>query len=287
MSEITLQPGSYLSNQELCDIFKVSTQGGMRRSLRTSSLVIVSNHVESIYHDRWEGDVLHYTGMGQTGDQKLDSAQNKTLNECSTNGVAVHYVETFAKNEYRYVGQVELAGEPYQERQPDKVGQRRLVWVFQLRVKGAALTTPIQVEKIRRVREKRESSIKKLSDSEIGNRVAHSPNAPGARMVLSKEYIRSEAVVEAALREANGICQLCDAPAPFLKKKNRKGDPFLEVHHIQWLAKKGNDTLDNAVALCPNCHRRVHNLDDNKDRSKLLAAKEKNRSLHPELYGLI
>ena len=286
MSEITIQPGSYLSNKELCDLFKVSTQGGMRRSLRTNSLVIVSNHVESIYHDRWEGDILLYTGMGQTGDQRLDSAQNKTLNESSTNGVGIHYVETFAKNEYRYVGQVELAGKPYQERQPDKLGQQRLVWVFQLRVKEAALTLPIQVEKIHRVREKRESSLKKLSDSQIGNRVTHSHSTPGARMVLSKEYIRSEAVVEAALREANGICQLCGSPAPFLKKKNRKGDPFLEVHHIQWLAKKGNDTLDNAVALCPNCHRRVHNLDDKNDRAKLLAAKKKNRTLHPELYGV-
>lgn len=36
----------------------------MRRSKATNTLVLVSNHVESVYDDRWEGDIFHYTGMG-------------------------------------------------------------------------------------------------------------------------------------------------------------------------------------------------------------------------------
>ena len=69
------------------------------------------------------------------------------------------------------------------------------------------------------------------------------------------------------------------------QRKKTEGDPFLEVHHIKWLARKGNDTLDNAVALCPNCHRRMHHLDDITDKKKLIDLKEKYRLLHPELYG--
>mgnify|MGYP003132111908 CR=1 len=39
----------------------------------------------------------------------------------------------------------------------------------------------------------------------------------------------------------------------------RDGDePFLEIHHILPLANKGEDTLENAAALCPSCHREVH-----------------------------
>ncbi len=34
--------------------------------------------------------------------------------------------------------------------------------------------------------------------------------------------------------------------------------PYLEVHHRIPLAKKGEDTVANAIALCPNCHRKSH-----------------------------
>ena len=73
-----LSHGQVINNDQLCAVFKCSTQGGMRRSLTTNSLVLVSNHVASIYDDRWIGDTFHYTGMGQQGDQSLSSAQNKT-----------------------------------------------------------------------------------------------------------------------------------------------------------------------------------------------------------------
>jgi len=44
-----LQFGAEIDNDRLCDIFKCSPQGGMRRSKQTNTLVIVSNHIESIY----------------------------------------------------------------------------------------------------------------------------------------------------------------------------------------------------------------------------------------------
>lgn len=34
--------------------------------------------------------------------------------------------------------------------------------------------------------------------------------------------------------------------------------PTLEVHHLRRLADGGSDTVANAVALCPNCHREIH-----------------------------
>ena len=80
-----LSPGTVINNQELCNLFKCSPQGGMRRSKKTNTLVIISNHVQSIYDDRWIGDEFHYTGMGMEGDQSLEFAQNKTLAESSNN----------------------------------------------------------------------------------------------------------------------------------------------------------------------------------------------------------
>ena len=69
-----------------------------------------------------------------------------------------------------------------------------------------------------------------------------------------------------ALERAKGNCQLCEKPAPFNRKN---GSPYLEVHHIEYLANEGSDTIDNVAALCPNCHRKMHSLEENKDIEKL------------------
>lgn len=82
--------GMEINNDTLCEIFGCSSQGGMRRSKRTNTLVLVSNRVVSTYSDDWDGDTLLYTGMGQKGDQSLTFAQNKTLAESNSNGVTVH-----------------------------------------------------------------------------------------------------------------------------------------------------------------------------------------------------
>ena len=54
---------------------------------------------------------------------------------------------------------------------------------------------------------------------------------------------------------ASGVCENCASPAPF---SSSGGVPFLEVHHVRTLAAGGSDTIENAVALCPKCHREFH-----------------------------
>ena len=43
----------------------------------------------------------------------------------------------------------------------------------------------------------------------------------------------------------------------------------METHHIEWLSKGGSDTIDNTVALCPNCHRKMHIVNDERDTETL------------------
>ena len=84
---------------------------------------------------------------------------------------------------------------------------------------------------------------------------------------IEREYInRDQYIAEYAKRVANGVCQLCGKNAPF---NNKEGKPYLEAHHIEWLSKGGEDTIDNVVALCPNCHRKMHILDDLEDKEFL------------------
>jgi 5-methylcytosine-specific restriction protein A len=129
-----LNKGEIFDNQQLCSIFKCSPQGGMRRSLRTNSLVIITNKTKNFYKDRWEGNILHYTGMGLFGDQSLKFAQNKTLAESNINGVNVFLFEVIHPKEYIFKGRVRLVKEPYQEYQRDLNNENRLVWIFPMKL---------------------------------------------------------------------------------------------------------------------------------------------------------
>lgn len=259
-------PGVTLDNDELTATFLCSPQGGMRRSTRTNTLVIVSNHVESVYDDRWIDNVLHYTGMGQRGPQSLEFHQNKTLNESPSNGVSVHLFEVFTKRVYTYIGEVALADTPYQEQQLDTDGQERSVWIFPLRLKsGDAPAIPeATLKALDQVKEKQAHY---LSDAEIEALAKKQGQAiVGKRNANVTVYQRSPWVAENAKRRANGQCELCQKPAPFNRKD---GSPYLETHHIEWLASGGADTVENTVALCPNCHKKMHIINRKEDRAWL------------------
>ena len=68
-------------------------------------------------------------------------------------------------------------------------------------------------------------------------------------------YERSKLARTYALSRAQCFCELCSTKAPF---KTKAGNHFLEVHHIEHVAKGGLDHPTNLAALCPNCHRAVH-----------------------------
>jgi len=244
----------------------------MRRSKRTNTLVIISDHTKPFYDDRWDGDVLHYTGMGLTGNQNLMWRQNKTLYESNSNGVDVYLFEVFEKGKYIYQGQVKLVGRPYQENQYDFRGVSRLVWIFPLTLVSKKRLAAIPEDTFQKNQEIREKTARKLSDGELANKIPKYLRKPSIQQVVSKRHVRNEYVAEFAKRRANGKCQLCGQDAPFY---DRNKQPYLEVHHIQWLSKGGEDRIENAVALCPNCHRKMHILDVDDDKEYLYSRANK------------
>lgn len=78
--------------------------------------------------------------------------------------------------------------------------------------------------------------------------------APEKSTVSTTQFKRDPRVVAWIRNEADGVCESCGEDAPF----SRKGVPFLEVHHVRPLAEGGTDSVENAVAVCPNCHREMH-----------------------------
>ncbi|THD81652.1 MAG: HNH endonuclease [Phenylobacterium sp.] len=87
------------------------------------------------------------------------------------------------------------------------------------------------------------------------------PKPAGNRSPAKREgaavaiYVRDPKVVAWVLQESGGVCEACENAAPFLRPS---GQPFLEVHHVRRLADDGPDVIENAIAVCPNCHRRLH-----------------------------
>lgn len=96
-----------------------------------------------------------------------------------------------------------------------------------------------------------EKSIDELYDS-VSKKVKRGSSG---KVTTTKIYDRDPVVSAYVKKRAEGKCDLCGKDAPFM---DAKGNPYLEEHHVERLADGGDDTIDNAVALCPNCHRQVH-----------------------------
>jgi 5-methylcytosine-specific restriction protein A len=96
----------------------------------------------------------------------------------------------------------------------------------------------------------------KDSSSARAARLSKAAKLPTKVPVVSYAFVRNPDVVAEVLLRAFGKCERCKESAPFKRKKDSQ--PYLEVHHIIQLSQGGEDTVSNALALCPNCHRYLH-----------------------------
>lgn len=204
--------------------------------------------------------------MGLEGDQNIEFAQNKTLANSTTTGIKVYLFEVFEKGKYFYRGQIKLSNEPYQEKQLDEKNKLRLVWVFPLKLVNEKYKSVIPKSVISKKQDLKEKEARRLSDKELFRRAKLPKEGKRDREVTTKVSERDPYVSEIVKRMAKGICQLCGSNAPFIDKNRR---PYLESHHIIWLSKGGEDTIENSSALCPNCHRKMHSLNLKEDIKKL------------------
>jgi transcriptional regulator with XRE-family HTH domain len=81
----------------------------------------------------------------------------------------------------------------------------------------------------------------------------------------------------AMISRANGRCQLCGLKAPF---RDADGTLYLEPHHLVPYSNGGSDTIENMVALCPNCIRKIEICPTIEDKKRLefLAVKYSTKS---------
>ena len=95
-----------------------------------------------------------------------------------------------------------------------------------------------------------------MTQSELEALLPTGVNIPRKLQTTATVFDRNPFVIAATLRRAGGKCEGCGTKEMFISKVT--GEPYLEVHHVTFLADQGSDSTANTLALCPNCHRKRH-----------------------------
>lgn len=154
-------------------------------------------------------------------------------------------------------------GYAYNSKTPDAISNELWAFVLDSAFGGSGWRNrfPEQWHKERKEDDTQEfytdvSNSLKDSHSSREARLATASKVPERILTTSISFRRNPDVVAEVLLRAEGKCEKCLQPAPFVRASD--GTPYLEVHHRIPLAVGGEDTVANAIALCPNCHRAAH-----------------------------
>lgn len=120
---------------------------------------------------------------------------------------------------------------------------------------GTLTETAVEDDLNRTLGEEVSESLSDSSESRA-QRLLSAPKYPTPIQILSRGFRRNSDVIAEVLLRADGHREKCGKQAPFTRAKD--GTPYLEVHHKVMLSHGGADTVENAVATCPNCHRELH-----------------------------
>lgn len=243
----------YKRKEEIHAVFGGQSQGGISTpSKHAMVLVFTSDTGENYgYQDQFRPDgIFWYTGEGQVGDMKMLRG-NAALRDHQETGKQLHLFEYVKKAHVRYLGEAQCLGHHFEER-PDREGNTRNAIIFHLALLPGAVD---EVNEPQGSYGGASKPTRKLSLSELRKLALQGVSENASKeQVAQSTAVRSEAIRLYALKRSGGICEGCSAPAPFQGKEG----PFLEVHHLHRLSDGGPDHPANVIALCPNCHRRVH-----------------------------
>ena len=130
----------YYVHAEICKRLGFSVMPGINLNSNLHKIILFRNaHVlkpnqTNIYLDRFDDEtgLYHYVGKGLTGNQTLNGV-NGTLKNHKENNYSVHlFWQHNANSDHQYVGEVSVE-DIVSEKQPDKGGQIRDVFVFLLK----------------------------------------------------------------------------------------------------------------------------------------------------------
>lgn len=253
---------TYNRRADIHNKFGGQQQGGIITPSQRPLVIIITGEegLEHGYADRTRADgVFEYFGEGQVGDMTLQRGNLAVASHAAEGKSLLLFRKT--KNGLRFLGEM-VYERHHIEKAPDREGNQRDAIVFELRPLSAIVETTEDAKEIEP--QKTLGELRALAKAAAS--IVPLTKAAGIRNI----YQRSRDVRNYILARAAGTCEGCKAAAPFVRKD---GSPYLEPHHIRRVSDGGPDNPSFVIALCPNCHRRVHaGLDGDGYNSNLLAA---------------
>lgn len=237
----------YNRRRDIHERFGGSRQSGIITFANHPIVVIISGEsgLAHGYADRWRADgAFEYFGAGQVGPMQMLRGNAAIANHSRNGKGLLLFNDTNAGLRFRG----EMVYERHHiEKAPDREGALRDAIVFELRFLDAVVEVASLEDKAPPAVGLHDLRARALAA------VAAPARTPseGTRTI----YERSRDVRDYVLARANGACEGCAEPAPFVRPN---GTPYLEPHHIRRVSDGGPDDPRFVTALCPNCHRRVH-----------------------------
>ncbi|MFX1284514.1 MAG: HNH endonuclease [Promethearchaeota archaeon] len=255
--------GKFYLNDEIHNLMKVSPQGGIRVSTSPKYhpnghiVICVKPKAETIYIDHFdETGNFHCTGEGQAGNQSLTKG-NKAIYESKQSGKLIFLFKKHNEGgKWEFMGQMGF-NDFYTSQQPDKDGNIRLVYVFILEL----YQYPLERLKIPEIYREVEETDIKYSIEELNKLILQENEKMKKfkpRMRIRKERTKIEyqrsVNLFSLLKKKYQNCQICDK-RHFIK---RNDELYSEVHHIIPYNISHDDSQENILVICPNCHRKLH-----------------------------
>lgn len=251
---------TYNRRSDIHGVYKGQQYGGIATPAGHPYIFIFTSDAGEAYgyNDGYgPDDTFWYTGEGQVGDMEMAKG-NLAIKDHAKNKKEILLFESIRKGEVRLVGNCEYITHHSEDR-PDKNGDLRNAIIFHLNIEQ------VQSNLASEPTEGYESSKKPSKGMSLNElrelALRPTPNSTTTKQKITNIQTRSKAIKLYTKKRANGICEGCEAEAPF----NSKEGPYLEVHHMLRLADGGPDHPKNVIALCPTCHRRAHYAIDAKE----------------------
>jgi 5-methylcytosine-specific restriction protein A len=180
------------------------------------------------YQDGLRQDgVFEYTGEGQTGHMTFVRGNRAIRDHAADGKELLLFQAQKSKGQYRFLGSFVSQG--YEIRQAlDRSQSMRDIIVFHLVQLDVAKDEP-SID---------DDSSEGLDELRTAAYAATAPGLQTATAAAKTVYSRSAAVRRYVLARANGVCECCMVPAPFVRAN---GTPYLEPHHTRRLAESGTD----------------------------------------------
>jgi 5-methylcytosine-specific restriction protein A len=222
------------------------------------------------YADGWEDEgTFRYYGEGQVGDMQFVRG-NAALRDHVSAGKDLHLFEKTPPAHWRYLGQMVCAGYDLVPDSPDSNGDPRVAIVFRLvSLDGSDATGAVPDSSDDQIHPEDWYWGRDLEELRAAALEAPSQGASSVEK-RRRVYHRSMAVKTYVLRRAEGVCEGCGEPAPFVRADGR---PYLEPHHTRRISDGGPDHPAWVVAVCPTCHRRAHHAVDREEFNATLVLK--------------